>query len=70
MVTTSLIHEKHVCLLGAEDIWMGDLKFYALFTSIQVKSGRRMGDYERLCEMEPRFQLKRFPPSADQCLTF
>ena len=38
--------------------------FYVLFNSIFVISGRRAGDYEMLCTMEPRLRLKRSPPQA------
>ena len=42
------------------DRWMDDLRFYALFNSITVTSGRWADDNERLCTMEPRLRLKRF----------
>ena len=38
---------------------MDDRKFYALFNSISVISGRWAGDYEKLCAMEPRLRLTR-----------
>ena len=44
------------------DIWMDDdLRFYILFNSISVISGRRAYDNERLCVMEPPLRLRRFP---------
>ena len=41
---------------------MDDLKFYVLFNSISVISGRLADDNERLCAMEPRLRLRRFCP--------
>ena len=32
---------------------MDDLQFYILFNSILVKSGRWVGDNDRLCAVEP-----------------
>ena len=40
--------------------WMDDLRFYVLFDSISVISGRWADDNERLCAMEPRLRLRRF----------
>ena len=40
--------------------WMDDLRFYVLFNSISVISGRWADDNERLCAMEPRLRLRRF----------
>ena len=42
---------------------MDDL-LYILFNSVSVISGRWADDNERLCAMEPRLRLKRFPPQA------
>ena len=42
------------------DGWMDDLRFYVLFNSISVISGRWADDNERLCAMEPRLRLRRF----------
>ena len=36
------------------------MRFYVLFNSISVKSGRREDDNERLCAMESRLRLRRF----------
>ena len=36
---------------------MDSLKFYVLFNSISVISGRREVDNESLCAMEPRLRL-------------
>ena len=36
------------------DEWMDDLRFYVLFNSVSVISGRCMDDNERLCAMEHR----------------
>ena len=46
-----------------QDGW-NDLRFYALFNSISVKSGQRVGDTERLCAKEFRLRLKRSPNSG------
>ena len=40
--------------------WMDDLRFYALFNSISVISGRCLDDNERLCAMELRLWFRRF----------
>ena len=52
---------------------MDDLRFYVLFNSISVISGRWADDNERLCAIEPRLRLRRFrlkqgsnPASLDQ----
>ena len=37
--------------------WMNDLRFYVLFNSISVISGRCLDDNERLCAMELRLRL-------------
>ena len=37
-----------------------DLRFYVLFNSISVISGRRADDNDRICAMEPRLRLRRF----------
>ena len=42
------------------DGWMDDLRFYVLFNSVSVISGRWADDNERLCAMEPRLRLRRF----------
>ena len=42
------------------DGWMDDLRFYVLFNSISVISGRCLDDDERLCAMELRLRLRRF----------
>ena len=39
---------------------MDDLRFYVLFNSISVISGRWADDNERLCAMGPRLRLRRF----------
>ena len=41
------------------DGWMDDLRFYVLFNSISVISGRLTKDDERLCAKEPRLRLRR-----------
>ena len=38
---------------------MDDLRFYVLFNSISVISGRWANGNERLCAMEPRLRLRR-----------
>ena len=40
--------------------WMDDLRFYVLFNSISVMSGRWEVDNERLCAMELHLRLRRF----------
>ena len=40
--------------------WMDDLRFYVLFNSILVISGRFSDDNEMLCAMEHRLRLRRF----------
>ena len=42
------------------DGWMDDLRFYVLFNSVSVISGRWEVDNERLCAMELRLRLRRF----------
>ena len=45
--------------------WMdGCLQFYVLFNSISVISGPCLDDNERLCVMESRLLLERFPPQV------
>ena len=39
---------------------MDDLRFYVLFNSVSVISGRWEVDNERLCAMELRLRLRRF----------
>ena len=43
---------------------MDDLRFYALFNSFSVISGRCAGDNERLLAMEPRLRLEDFASSG------
>ena len=43
---------------------MNYLRFYILFNSISVISGRFAGDNERLCAKEPHLRLKGFPPQT------
>ena len=40
---------------------MDDLRFYVLFNSIFVISGRWEGDYETLCAVDFHLSLERFP---------
>ena len=47
-------------LITSNNLWMDDLRFYVLFNSISVISGRCMDDNERLCAMEVRLRLRRF----------
>ena len=42
------------------DGWIDDLRFYVLFNSISVISGRCLDDNERLCAKEFRLRLRRF----------
>ena len=48
------------------DGWMDDLRFYILFNSFSVISGRCSDDNERLCAMELRLRLRRFHLSEDR----
>ena len=43
-----------------KSVWMDDLRFYVLFNSISVISGRCLDDNERLCAMELRLRMRRF----------
>ena len=47
----------------------GDLRFYILFNSISVISGRWADDNEKLCKMEPRLGLKVSSPLVGLELT-
>ena len=40
--------------------WMDDLRFYVLFNSISVLSGRLEFDNEMFCAMELRLRLRSF----------
>ena len=40
-------------------VWVDGLRFYALFLVI---SGRWEADNDRRCAIEPRLQMKGFPP--------
>ena len=42
------------------DDWMDDLRFYVLFNSISVISGRWADDNEWLCVMGRRLRLRKF----------
>ena len=47
------------------DGWMVDyLWLNVLFNSISLILGRWLGDNEKLCAMEPRLRLERFPSQA------
>ena len=48
------------------DEWMDDMRFYVLFNSVSVISGRCMDDNERLCAMELRLRLRRYTSSEDR----
>ena len=41
-----------------------DLRFYAPFNSISTISGQWLGDYGKMCAMEPRLRSERFSPPA------
>ena len=56
-----LSHLKHPPIPPLfSDGWMGDLRFYVLFNSISVISGRCLDDNERLYAMELRLRMRRF----------
>ena len=59
-LSTILTHASIKCAAYAIDEWMDDLRFYVLFNSISVISGRCLDDNERLCAMELRLRLSRF----------
>ena len=42
---------------SGKDKWKDDLRFYVLFNSNSVISGRWADDNERLCTTEPRLEL-------------
>ena len=44
--------------------WMDGLRFYVIFNSISVISGRWLADNERICAIEPLLRSIRFPPQA------
>ena len=46
--------------------WMDDLRFYVLFNSVSVISGRWADDNERLCAMEPVYGWEDLASSEDQ----
>ena len=48
------------------DEWMDDMRFYVLFNSVSVISGRCMDDNERLCAMILRLRLRRYTSSEDR----
>ena len=58
--TEMIMFELLFFILGCMD----DLRFYVLFNSISVISGRCMGDNERQCAMEPCLRSERFPLQA------
>ena len=43
---------------------MDDLRFYVIFNSISVISGRWLADNERICAIEPLLRSIRFPSQA------
>ena len=43
-----------------KDRWMDALRFYVLFNSVSLISGRWKVDNERMCAMELRLRLRRF----------
>ena len=45
--------------------WMDDLRFYILFKSISVISGRCLDDNESLYAMELRLRLRSFHPERE-----
>ena len=51
---------SHNAASAQNNEWMDDLRFYVLFNSNSVISGRWAGDNERLCAIEPRLWLRRF----------
>ena len=49
-----------ICITSQLNGWMDDLRFYDLFNSVSVISGRWEVDNERLCAMELCLWLRRF----------
>ena len=45
---------------GWMDGWTDNMRFYIVFNSISVISGRWANDNERQCAMEHRLRLRRF----------
>ena len=45
-------------------MWMDDLRFYVLFNSISVTSGRWLDENEKLCAMEPSFTIEKIIASG------
>ena len=54
------VHGKHLCSSRSVMSDDDDLRFYVLFNSISVISGRCLNDNERLCAMELRLRMRRF----------
>ena len=48
--------------VGTIDGWMDDLRFYVLFNSISVISGRCLGDNERLLCNGTSFTVEKISP--------
>ena len=62
--TTVCDYPKFLWLKLSKLLMDGWLAIYILFNSFSVISGWWQGDNERLCAMESRSQLERFPPST------
>ena len=59
-VFSSPLYKNRELLLSLYFGWMDDVRFYVLFNSISVISGRWVDDNERLCAMELHLRLRRF----------
>ena len=55
---TAAMDTVRSCLGGG--VWMDDMRFYVLFNSVSVISGRWEVDNERLCAMELPLWLRGF----------
>ena len=64
LTIASLVEAGRLCLttmMMSTEVhgWMDDLRFYDLFNSISVISGRCLDDNERPCAMELHLRLKK-----------
>ena len=56
----SIAAERGAVRPSTMDGWMDNMRFYIIFNSISVISGRWANDNERQCAMEHRLRLRRF----------
>ena len=60
LINTPYVFSENNVILTYIDGWMDHLRFYVLFNSISVISGRCFDDNERLCAMELLLRMRRF----------